>query len=212
MTFMDEIEARTRQELQEIITVLQELTGLPSQWSGRIELVPGADFKGKKRFSCDIQIDAALASQDVRWSTLIHEALHSFSAGYVRDDYQNFQGWEEGVVEQSQRFFRTQILSQIGVAVASDLFRRVDTEHAYNEFIEALETLRQTLGVPEMENEQFYKELLGIPIKERPGHVLRQGMVLPTEQRQHFLHIFSAASATLRTRRMEGIQNYDARG
>ena len=64
---MDELEAQVRAELQGVIAALQELTGLPSRWSGRVELVPGADFKGKKRFTCDIQLDAALAEQDARW-------------------------------------------------------------------------------------------------------------------------------------------------
>ena len=34
-------------ELQRIVAALTELTGLPSQWSGIVELVPEADFNGK---------------------------------------------------------------------------------------------------------------------------------------------------------------------
>ena len=148
---MDEREAQVRAELQGILVILEELTGLPSRWSGRVELVPGADFKGKKRFTCDIQIDAALAEQDVRWSTLIHEALHSLSVGYIRDDYQDFQGWEEGAVEQLQRFYRGRVLARLGATIGPETFRRIDAEHSYNGFIEALETLRLALGVLEVE-------------------------------------------------------------
>ena len=79
---MDDSEARTRKELAEIIAVLTGLTGLPPRWSGRVELVPEAEFKGRKRPICDIQIDADLVTQDARWATLIHEALHSISVGY----------------------------------------------------------------------------------------------------------------------------------
>ena len=60
--FMDDLEARTQQELTGIVSLLTELTGLPSRWSGRVELVPDAEFKGRKRQMCDIQIDAALAA------------------------------------------------------------------------------------------------------------------------------------------------------
>ena len=145
---MDDLQARTQAELEAIITVLTELTGLPSRWSGQVELVPNADFKGKKRFICDIQINAALANQDARWTTLIHEALHSLSAGYIRDDYQDFQGWEEGVVEQLQRIFRPRVLFRLRVAVNPHVFRRLDAEHGYNKFVAALETLREAQEKP----------------------------------------------------------------
>ena len=51
---MDDLEARTQQELTAIILILTELTGLPSRWSGRVELVPDAEFKGRKRQVCDV--------------------------------------------------------------------------------------------------------------------------------------------------------------
>lgn len=48
-----------------------------------VELVETTEFKGKKPFSCDIQIQASLARLEARWSTLIHESLHAHSAGYA---------------------------------------------------------------------------------------------------------------------------------
>src|SRR5579864_3196786 len=100
---MNHSEAQIGEELERILVVVSELTGLPSNWSGRVELPPDADFKGKKRFSCDILIRDELAREPIRWSTLIHEALYCFSAGYRRDDYHMYRGWEEAVVEQQQR-------------------------------------------------------------------------------------------------------------
>ena len=200
---MDNLEARTRRELADIVSVLTELTGLPSRWSGRVELVPNAEFKGKKRFLCDIQIDAVLAEKEVRWTTLIHEALHSVSAGYLRDDYQNFQGWEEGVVEQVQRFLRPRVLSRMDVVVDPVLFFQLDAEHGYNKFIAALEDIRQAQNGAETssaEVEAFYLDLLATPLKDRKGRVSRYGFSLPPLERQQFFAIVSAASATLRTR------------
>ncbi len=98
--------AQVRAELEQIMPVVSQLTGLPARWSGRVELVTEADFKGKKRFGCDIQIATELAEQDARWATLIHESLHCHSAGYNGVDFRTYRGWEEGVVEQLQRLLR----------------------------------------------------------------------------------------------------------
>ena len=81
-----------------------------------------------------------------RFSTLIHEVLHTLSAGYLRDDYQDLQGWEEGVVERVQRLFRESILTAFNAPISADTFHLIDTTHAYNGFIEALERLRSLLG------------------------------------------------------------------
>jgi len=200
---MDNLEARTRRELADIVAVLTELTGLPSRWSGRVELVPDAEFKGKKRFLCDIQLDAALAEKEARWTTLIHEALHSLSAGYFRDDYQNFQGWEEGVVEHLQRFYRPRVLSRLVVKADPFLFQKLDAEHGYNKFIAALEDIRQAQSDAEAsssEAEAFYLDLLATPLRDRKSRVSRYGFSLPPPERQRFFSIISAASATLRTR------------
>jgi hypothetical protein len=198
---MDDLEARTQKELADIVAVLTELTGLPSRWSGRVELVPEADFKGKKRFICDIERNATLAGQDERWTTLIHEALHSLSAGYIRDDYQDFQGWEEGVVEQLQRILRLRVLSRLRVTVDPRLFQRLDAQHGYNKFIAALEAIREAQKMPTIQAEPFYLDLLATPIKDRKSLVNRYGFSLPPSQRMDFFAVVSAASATLRTRR-----------
>ena len=199
---MDELEARTQRELSDIIAALTELTGLPSRWSGYVELVPNAEFKGKKRFVCDIQIRAELAGQEERWTTLIHEALHSLSTGYLRDDYQDFQGWEEGVVEQLQRIYRPRVLNALGVTVGPEVLQRLDAEHAYNKFISALEKLRELRQVPPEQAETFYVDLLATPLKDRQSHISRYGFSLPPLQRVEFFAAVSSASAALRTRRL----------
>ena len=194
---MDEkkLQDRTETELQEIIAVLTELFRLPSRWSGRVELVPDAGFKGKKRFTCDIQIDAALASQEVRWSTLIHEALHTVSTGYAPTDYRDFPGWEEGVIERLQRLFRPVIFARLGVFVANEVFRSSEEKHNYNKYIRALEQIRGGVNIPETE---FYSGLLRIPIKGRFNHVYGMGRVLTGRDRSESIHILSVANSVLK--------------
>lgn len=197
---MDDLTARTQQELTDIIVALTELTGLPSRWSGRVELVPDAEFKGRKRQVCDIQINAGLAAQDERWPTLIHEALHSISAGYNANDFRNFRGWEEGVVEKLQQIYRPLIFSRLGVEVEESILLTADSEHPFGPYISALEQLRLagelflTIKSPTV----FYSGLLVIPIPERHASVLRPSLRLNPEKRTQFIAIFSEANAILR--------------
>lgn len=95
------------EELKRLAPFLTEPTGLPSRWNGQIELGQEEWFRGKKLFSCGIVIQAKLATQETRWRTLIHESLHSRSAGYNSADYNSADynaliGWEESV-EQAHR-------------------------------------------------------------------------------------------------------------
>ncbi len=194
---MDEHAERLLRELEAVVTELGKLTGLPSRWSGRVELVPNADFKGQKRPICDIRIDSALAAQDERWSTLIHEALHSFSAGYSSTDFRNFRGWEEGVVEQLQRLYRPTILQRLGVGLEESVFYPNEREHQFNLYIAALETLRVYVDNPFSEEFDFYHDLLSLPIRERPSHVVRHGLYLDHPQRVIFVAAYSQANAVL---------------
>lgn len=194
---MDEkmLQSRTEVELREIIVVLTELTHLPSRWSGRVELVPDAGFRGKKRFTCDIQIDAALALQEERWSTLIHEALHTVSTGYVPTDYRDFPGWEEGVVERLQRLFRPAVFVKLGISVQEEMFRVLEQKHNYNKYIQALEQVRLSLNVADAE---FYAGLLRRPIKDRFGYAYGLGTGLTGRDRSAFIHILSTANSVLK--------------
>jgi hypothetical protein len=199
---MDDLQAQVFRELEQIIVAVTALTGLTSNWNGSLELVWDADFKGKKRFSCDIQINAVAASQPTRWSTLIHEALHAVSLGYVRDDYQQFRGWEEGVVEELQRLLRPLVLDAVGIAVPESIFQANESMHRYNVYIAALEEIRRALeaeSVP-VERQQFYVRLLGTPLRDRPGKVLALGYQRAGLPRAPFIRAFSAANAVL-TRR-----------
>ena len=79
---MDTLQAQITNEIGRMVPIVEELTGLPSRWNGTVEIVPLTDFFGKKLFSCSIQIADTAAASEARWRTLIHELLHSVSAGY----------------------------------------------------------------------------------------------------------------------------------
>ncbi len=192
-----DLEAQVRAELTQIMPLVSALTGLPTRWSGRVELIEGADFKGKKRFTCDIQIAADLANQDTRWATLIHESLHCHSAGYNGNDYRDFRGWEEGVAEQLQRLFRPQILLALGVAVEEAVFQQSVEFHRYNRYIRVLENLRLALPQFADEPEEFYKTLLATPIRDRIALALGWRDTLPFVDRVEFVGNFSTANYEL---------------
>ncbi len=192
---MDDLQARTQKELGDIVLILTELTGLPSRWSGRVELVPDAEFKGRKRQMCDIQIDAALAAQDARWPMLIHEALHSISVGYSGIDFRTMPGWEEGIVEYLQRQFCPVISDRLGVSVALTGFALRVERHPYNKYIEQLNLLRQALDYDEL---QFFLDLLSMPIRQRPAFIFGQGNLFAGQKRIRFIRLFSSANSILK--------------
>jgi len=74
-------------ELEQVQQILLKMLGRPSRWSGEVKLSDNPYIRGAKPFRCDILINTELAGQDERWRTLIHEMLHTFSAGYLALDY-----------------------------------------------------------------------------------------------------------------------------
>jgi hypothetical protein len=187
-------------ELRSIEAALAELLpGLPSNWNGQLTLADGRanGFLGKKLFSCGIEIDAALATDPLRWRTLMHEMLHAHSVGYRKTDFDDNMGWEEGVVEQMQRLLRPTILAKVSVPIDEELLRRADASHLYNPYIEHLEKLREGLGVEDAT--VFYRELLGVPIKERAVHVAARGRFSPLGYAA-FIRLFSETDSRLKTK------------
>jgi hypothetical protein len=193
---MDSLQTRITDELRRIIPVIEEYTGLTSRWSGIVELVSDADFKGKKPFRCDILIDVEWAKQDVHWTTLIHEALHSVSAGYNPTDFQRNRGWEEGVVERMQRFLRPVIFARLGVDLPVEIFTTHDNQHAFNGYIALLEEVR--VALVEEDAEAFYRHLLQTPIRDRYSLLLDIGRSLPQERKTQALFALSRANAEFR--------------
>jgi hypothetical protein len=194
MTPLDEA---IRRELEQIEEIVEEIVGARSRWNGVVELVAGAEFRGRKPFSCAIQVSLAVAQEETRWRTLIHEMLHAVSAGYARSEYLELRGWEEGVVEQLQRLVRPSLLERLNVEIPEERFRAIEEKHPFNRHIEALEQLRQGLGQAPL---PFYLALLRTPLRDRPTVVFEWYNQLPTGEQAALLRIFGTASAVLRTR------------
>ena len=54
------------EELHLIEQIVSELTGLPSNWNGNVELHTEPGWRGMKPFRCDIRLDSARQELDVR--------------------------------------------------------------------------------------------------------------------------------------------------
>ncbi len=185
-------------ELRRIEPVLTEILGRPSRWSGRVELTSDPTVRGAKPYRCDIVINEDLAGQDARWRTLIHELLHSYSAGYNSPDYNDLPGWEEGVVEQLQRLLRRDVLSRLEVALDEAVFEPNDRRHDYNRFIAALEALRLSL---KEDAGSFYRDLLATPMRDRQAFVLGSRTRFTGQAYADFIQLFSTSNAILKTKR-----------
>jgi hypothetical protein len=86
-------------------------------------------------------------------------------------------------------------LSRIGVLVPEQVFRAVEEHHPFNRYIEALETLRRELELPELD---FYRNLLRCPIGRRPTSVFEMRGNLSDDQRKRFVETFARAHTILR--------------
>ena len=115
--------------------------------------------------------------------------------GFVRNDFEQAPGWEEGVVEQMQRLFRPQILARLSVSVPPQVIADADASHSYNRYIVALEEIREVLQAEKM---QFYLHLLQTPIKGRISAVLAEMRALSGDERSEFVRVFAKSNATLK--------------
>lgn len=131
----------------------------------------------------------------VRYRTLIHEALHSFSPHFTPAQYQDLSGWEEGVVEQTQRLLRQDALGTMGVRVEEADFMPHDQAHKYVPYITILEGLRRALS---QDTPGFYLALLRTPLAARFDHLRALGEQLPEPDQTAFRRALLVANAQLR--------------
>lgn len=190
------LEEAAGKELARIEPVVSQLTGQTSRWSGNVVIVPGTEYKGTKSYGCDIRLAQGRQTRQERWRTMIHEMLHAHSEGYNRKAYEDYTGWEEGVVEKLQRLLRPRILEQLGVSVDERRFAAEEVDHDYNVYIGALERMRTLI---EEDEEPFYLNLLSLPIAVRARTILLHGMQLPGERGVSFRKIFEVENGILKT-------------
>ena len=178
---MDDNEQRqVEDETRRLVGLVEEATGLRSRWNGEIILledaamVPlfGRRVSGKKLWNCNILLHSDFVNNPLRWRTLLHEVLHSVSAGMNEQDYRRFQGWEEGTIEWLQRHWRPEMLRSLGASVSEETFAVAERFWPFNKYLEALAVLQEASG---MEAELFYRKLLQTPLALRPGVVRAMG-------------------------------------
>lgn len=163
----DGLRSEAESDLSRVIAEIESLTGFASRWSGEV-IVRGLEFgqAGQKHGWCGISIrEDVLLVPEYRWTTMIHEGLHSVSAAFgpARLDPTN-RRWEEAIVEQAQRLLRTDLLAALHIELDEDVLRARDGSHRYNEHIRALEAQRNAEGD---EAREFYMRLLGSPPYDR---------------------------------------------
>ncbi len=194
---MSDKETQEAQEtLAQVVGALSDILGRPSRWTGTLKLTDSLFSSGVAHLDGRIEITRAVWRQpQYRWRTVVHESLHLCSPPYTSHEYSLSRGWEEGVVEQMQRLLRQEVFRRIGVAMAEDGFAERDAAHEYNDYIQALESLRHPLGLSSFD---FYAWLLAAPLPGRLIAVRDAGDVLPgRDGRTAFRRLLLLAQAKL---------------
>ena len=184
--------AQLQADTRAIVTEVERLTGLQSNWSGNVLLGTEVDstgiplYLGAKPWNCDIVLHQSRLLLVARYSRLIHEAFHSVSVGLNKLDYDVLDGFEEGIVEQCTRLFRAAILANAGLPAPTD------ARTSYRRQVALLETLRQRTN---RAGADFYLALLNIPLRDREARILQWTQSAePTKTRQQI----EQETATLR--------------
>lgn len=178
------MEGELQLNFRQIIQALEDILGRPSRWNGNLALERELSYSGMAHYDGSITIsELVCADPNLRWRTLIHEALHTFSPQYTRHEFLMARGWEEGVVEQMQRLLRPQVMAALGVEVDEAELATVEASHSYNVFITLLEDLRQRLGDTPF---SFYRMLLASPLLERAVLLRHSAIMLAEPEKQAF--------------------------
>lgn len=189
------MEGELQLNVRHIVQALEEILGWRSRWNGECYLARSLSFGGAAHYGGSLSIsEFAYADPDLRWRTMIYEALHTFSPQYSKAEYGAARGWEEGVVEQTQRLLRTQVLTSLQVNVREEVIVEAEALHPYNAYITILEDLRARLSDAPL---NFYRMLLAAPLPERALLLKRSSILLNEPERQAFLSVWLRAALAL---------------
>jgi hypothetical protein len=184
--------------LGEVTRILQGRLRLTTRWSGRVRLVSlEVPFYGRMLPNGDVELRIdRWRDVDLRWRTLIHEALHGLSPGFSTFTYQHAPGWEEGVVEQLTRLLLAPVVETLSLAVDAETVASVEREHFLNPYVQALEQVRARLGMME---EEFYSRLLAEPLNSRVRLIAEWGRSqLAGGEFRRFLVVLAQTDRTLK--------------
>lgn len=119
---MDDLQAQITKKIAAITDFLEQRFSRRSRWNGEVKLTSASDNYGQAHWDGSIRLNRSLAQTELRWRTMIHEALHHLSVGLTPTSYSDLRGWEEGTVEQLQRLIRDEVLDALAVSVPPDMF------------------------------------------------------------------------------------------
>lgn len=187
-----------------VVAEVEQLTGLRSRWNGSVITLGAATaavlarepFFARKDWSCAITVLDPVTTVPGRWRTLIHEALHSVSAGLTAQSYTQFSLWEEAVVENLQRLYRPAILRSLGVDAPEALFQAEEGNWRFNTALEAMLQIGAALAETGMSQTEFLERLLRTPLADRKATALLWGR--QTADFARFKRVYAEASGHLR--------------
>ena len=176
------LRAEAEADLTRLMHEITMITGLGTRWGGVVQ-VRDLEFghAGQKHGWCGISLrEDVLAVPEQRWTTMIHEALHSVSGAFPITRLDPTSGrWEEAIVEQTQRLLRSELLRRLRVILSEESLRALDDSHRYNGHIRALELLRES----ERRNGwDFYLQLLASTTEQRAWHVVAASRLLAMQR------------------------------
>lgn len=200
---LDELQS-VQDEINKLLPTLQ------TDWQGQVSTYDLAEALGYKTHAHEIVIDTTVLNSNYRWVVYIHELLHAVSSASSRKTleneyeafYQQFKGYEEGIVEALERIIRDPILSSLQIRLSQKdlaIVNLVEMTTEYNEYIHALEGMRHVLGYQEEDRFDFYLWLLKIPLEDRRERV-----------RETAVDIVSGAHTGLRKLMYESLTHYNS--
>ena len=194
-------------ELRQITAFVEAATGLPSRWNGGLRILadgtdeawaaqalPRVSYRAKKEWDCSITVAESVLQDDQRWRTLLHEILHSVSAGLTEPMYQQYAPWEEAVVESLQRLYRPLLFQQLGLDFEEEPSQALEATWRYGRAVEAVGKIAAER--PEVPVRNFLEAMLRTPLPERPAFAFEWGR--QSADFDHFKRVYAAASSLLR--------------
>ena len=200
---MPEAEAgeQVRDEFERVVSAVEEMTGLKSRWNGEVRVIQPQEqlfaprlFTARKDWDCGLTVIYGLGANDTRWRVFIHEALHSVSVGLNNQDSGAHRGWEEGPVEMMQRRLRPDVLARLGRTSAEATSAHMEMGWPYEPYVIALRSL--VAEFMDVEEGDFLRTLLGIPLRERKTYVFAWGR-RDAADFDRFRRVYAAASGVL---------------
>ncbi len=195
------------EEVRQIIGATEEFTGLPSRWNGGLLILADASgeartvgmlshalYLAKKEWSCGITVLESVLQNDLRWRTLLHEAIHSVSVGLTEPNYQRLRLWEETVVESLQRLYRPRLFVRLGLQIPESRFTAHEAAWPSQRALLALEHIMAER--PEIAPQEFLEQMLRTPLPDRPAFAFEWGR--QAADFEHFKRVYAAPCGLLR--------------